>query len=226
MDPSSPVAPQMWIESETGGIIRYPSPRQAAEVARGLGGPSGRLVVLVVGDRALAATTDRAGRFTLEHAGVGRTHQALSVSLGAVVDAFERFAAGDESRDPSLRWSLVETRLWAAVASGVQRLPEGFYEIAPRLRAGDRPLDIRNEIMAAAGLSKLAAAKRVEEVLKLLRLARAAAGGGLLFSGWLAFSLATSGWSPLPVLIHGTVALAQFAFAGYIYRESRPPARG
>ena len=212
----------MWIESAA-GVVHYPSPRQAAEVARGLGTTSGPLVALVVGDAAVVGGLDGHGRYALEYARRGeKPYQALSVSLDAVVGAFERFAAGDEARSPSLRWSQVETRVLSRIASGGQRLPEGFHQIAPRLRRGDRPLDIRNEIMAETGLSKLAAAKRVEAVQKLIRSAWAAAGGGALAAGWLAFNVAFNdgGWGT--VLLWGTLALAQFAYAGYVLWESRP----
>lgn len=213
----------MRIESEA-GVVHYPSPKQAAEIARGLGHDSGRAVALVVGEAAVVAQLDGRGRHVLEY--VQRDdpspYQALSVSLDVVVDAFERFAAGDETRSPEIRWSRVDTRLLSSIASGGQRLPESFYEIAPRLRAGARPLDLRNEIIAATGLSKLAAAKRVEEVHKILRAARTAVGGGLLISGWLAFTTVTSGWTWFGSLLWGAIALAQFGFAGYIFRESRP----
>lgn len=217
-----PSVRQMWIESEAGGVVRYPSPRQAAEVARGLGTTSGGLVAMVVGRRAVVAAPDATGRYVLEYAeDGGPLYQALSVSLDVVVNAFERFAAGDEERDDRVRWSRIETRLFSSLMSGAQRLPEGFYEIAPRLRRGDRPLDIRNDILTETSLSKLAAAKRVEAVQKLLRAARAALGGGLLFSGWLAFNVVANGWMWL-YLLWVVIALGQFGFAWYVYRESRP----
>lgn len=212
----------MWIESAA-GEVRYPSPRQAAEIARGLGAASGPLVALVVGDAGVVAGLDGRGRYALEYARQGANpYQALSVSLDAVADAFERFAAGDESRDPGLRWSQVETRTLARIAGGGQRLPEGFYDLAPRLRRGDRALDLRNEIMAETGLSKLAAAKRVEAVQKLIRSAWAAAGGGALALGWLVFSVVVNGGGWVTGLLWGGLALAQFAYAGYVLRESSP----
>ena len=220
---NEPSPQQMWIESEAGGRVHYPSPRQAAEIASGLGGASGQGVVMVVGQNAVVATVGRDGRFVLEYVedGPAPPYQALSVSLDVVVNAFERFAAGDESRDPGVRWSRIETRFLPSVASGAQRLPEAFYEIAPRLRRGDRPLDLRNEIVAEAGLSKLAAAKRVEEVQKLLQSARAAVSGGLLFSGWLVFNVVTNGWAWV-YLLRVVLALGPFGYAWYIFHESSP----
>lgn len=215
----------MFIETERGGVLHHPSPKQAARAVEGLGDASGRFAVLVVGEAFVQATPLNGGMFALEYreSAEGPHHQALSVRRSAVVDAFERFAAGDATRSPALRWSQLETRFGSALMSGGERLPDRFYEIAPRLRRGDRPLDIRNDIVAATGVSKLAASKQVEDVQKLLRAARAAIGGGLLTVALgLWYGVSGSLW----LGAFWTIAAAgQFAFAYYVFRESSPSGR-
>ncbi|WP_420456634.1 hypothetical protein [Rubrivirga sp.] len=210
----------MQLETEAGGVVRFPSPKEAAKAARGIGGANGDFAILVIGDAFVQAARAPSGEYVLEYreGPAGPHHQALSISADVIADAFERFAAGDETRNPNVRWSLLETRAVSNIMSGGQRLPEGFYEIAPRLRRGDRPLDIRNDIMEATGLSKLAAAKRVEEVEKLIKAAKAAVGGALLSFIVVAFFHE----SILHWAIFGLGGLAQLGFAWYIFRESRP----
>ena len=213
----------MQLETEAGGLVRFPSPKEAAKAARGIGDASGDFAILVVDDAFVQAARSPSGEYVLEYrmGPRGPHYQALSVSADVVADAFERFAAGDSDRDPNVRWSLLETRAVSNVMSGGQRLPAEFYEIAPRLRAGDRPLDIRNDIMAATGLSKLAAAKKVEEVEKLMKAAKAAVAGALLSFAVVAFFHE----SVVHWVLFGLGGLAQLGFAWYIFRESRPARR-
>ncbi len=201
------------------GIVHFPSPKQAEEIAQGLGDADGDFIVLVDGEALVRAWRDGPGGYVLEYRdeSADRYHQALSVSLDTVADAVARFAAGDASRTPHLRWGSVEARSLRAVLSGGERLPEDFYAIAPRLRRGDSLSDIRKDIMTATGLSRLAAAKRVEEVQKLLRAAKAAVFGGIGALGMVAlFHESVWHW-----ILFGIGGLAQLAFAWYIFGEAR-----
>lgn len=210
----------MQLQTQAHGVARFPSPKEARRAGLEVGGTSGDFAILTVGDAFVQAASMRPGEFVLEYREglAGPHYQALSVSASAVADAFERFAAGDETRSPAIRWSILETRLGSSVISGGQRLPEGFYEIAPRLRRGDRPLDVRNDLIESAGLTKLAAAKRVEEIEKLLKAAKAAVFGALFSFGMVAvFHESVLHW-----VLFGLGGLAQLGFAWYIFRESRP----
>jgi hypothetical protein len=210
----------MQLETETGGVARFPSPKEAVKAVRGIGGASGGFAILTVNDAFVQAARGESGGYVLEYreGPSGPHYQAVSVSADVVADAFERFAAGDETRSQNVRWSLLETRVVSSILSGGQRLPDGFYDIAPRLRRGDRPLDIRNDIIAATGVSKLAAAKRVEEVEKLIKAAKAAIFGALLSFGVVAsFHESIIHW-----ILFGLGGLAQLGFAWYIFRESHP----
>ena len=206
------------LETQAHGLTEYPSPKQAARAAAGLGAESGDFVALRAHDDVLGAAVAPSGAFVLEaiDSRSRGVYQARSVPLDAIVEAFEQFAAGGSVRSPSLRW----TRL-----SRWMRLPERFYDIAPRLRRGDRPLDICNDLMAETGHSKLAAAKQVEEVQTLIRAARASAFGGLLMLGLTLASIAFDSGHVLrwySGLLYGALSLGQFAFAWYVFRESKP----
>ena len=216
----------MCLETESGSPINDPTPEQIENAIRGIGQSSGGFAILSDGDPFVQSAEGTAGGYVLEYrGGASASHfQATSVRQAAVIDAFQRFAAGDSSRDPSLGWGALESSPTAPLLSGGDPLPDGFHPIAARLRRGDRPLNIRNSIMENEGLSKLAAAKKVEAVQKVIKAAKAALGGGLLAAGALIVSLILGTGNVALYAMLGLAVVGQLGFAWFVFREYRQSA--
>ncbi|MEO0558847.1 MAG: hypothetical protein AAF170_11760 [Bacteroidota bacterium] len=215
----------MRLRRDPGSPINNPTPDQIEDAIRGVNQFDGGFATLSNGDLFVQTAGGAARGYVLEYGGgADAPHlQATGVQQAPVIDAFQRFAAGDSSRDPSLQWEPIETGPAAPLLSGGDQLPEGFHLIAARLRHGDRPLDIRNSIIRDEGLSKLAAAKKVEAVLKVIKAAKAAFGGGLLAFGALVISLILGISNVAAYAVLGLAAAGQLGFAWFVFREYRQP---
>lgn len=101
--------------------------------------------------------------------------------------------------------------------------PVGFRDLAWRLRAGARPLDLRNEIVARERIPKVTAARRVENVQRTLRAARWGLLSGALWGlvALLQFVIGSAGLAN--AVLYGLFALAQIVPAWLAFRAARPP---
>ena len=100
-------------------------------------------------------------------------------------------------------------------------LPDDFRSIAIRLRNGERALDIRNEIIEAEGLSRLAAGKKVEAVEKVIRAAKTALAGGLASVALLLALLVGTGEFRIVHIVLGLAAFGKLGFALSLFSEYR-----
>ena len=102
-------------------------------------------------------------------------------------------------------------------------LPLGFRDLAWRLRAGERPLDLRNEIVAREGIPKVKAARRVENVRRALRAAWGGLGGGALLLAVLGAMVVSEIGGPVLRTLYAVLALVQIVPAALVLRSARPP---